>query len=151
MLHPNAGDDLSELARRDAVDVLLSGDELLAKVIAARWGLTTESLVVAKVRSRSRALLLGDVALHWAGEVGIPPVLSEQDSAVTVILPLSTSHAQADLALSVAIADGLPLARFGELARTPSSSPPRLAMANRPVQVGAWLARIWHSVLRHPC
>jgi PucR family transcriptional regulator, purine catabolism regulatory protein len=149
VLHPNAGDDLSELARRDAVDVLLSRDGALARTIAGRWGLAAEALVVGRVRSRSRALLLGDIALHWANDIGVPPVLSEQDSAVTVVLSaesagdwagrvtravrdegvparcglgtpqpiqgLVTSHSQADLALSVAIADGMPVARFDEL------------------------------------
>ncbi|MGO9050521.1 MAG: PucR family transcriptional regulator [Streptosporangiaceae bacterium] len=149
VLHPNAGDDLSDLARRDVVDVLLSGDEVLARTIGRRWGLTTEPLVVGKLRSRSRALLLGDIALRWASDVGIPPVLSEQDSAVIVVLSaesadawaervaravrhesvparcglglpqpvsqLATSHSQADLALSVAVADSMAVARFGEL------------------------------------
>lgn len=149
VLHPNVGDDLSDLARRDAVDVLVSGGEALARTIARRWGLTTEPLVVGKLRSRSRALLLGDVALHWASDVGIPPVLSERDSAVTLVLTaesadewakrvtravrsegvparcglgmpqpithLAVSHAQADVALSVAVADNMAVAHFAEL------------------------------------
>ncbi len=152
VFHPSVGDDLSALARRDAVEVLLSGSGSLAKPVAARWGFTAGPFVVAQLRSRSRAVMLEEVALDWARDIGAAPLLASHGSDVVVVLSgdaleewaerveravraervparcgvgsaqplenLGTSLSQAQLALEVALADGLAVARFVDLPTT---------------------------------
>lgn len=149
---PNAAGDLSALARRDAVEVLLSAPASLAQSVALRWGLTAGPFAVSQLRLRSRALMLEDLALDWTRDIGVAPLLSQHGSDVTAVLAtdaldswmervqravekehvpvrcgigcagtlehLGVSASQARLALEVALADGVTVARFEELPTT---------------------------------
>lgn len=86
-LHPLNGGDVWGLARADAVDVLLSGDAALIKRVADRWSVPAGDIAVALLRSRSRAVPLADYVLEWCDQLNIPPLISDESSVVTVLLP----------------------------------------------------------------
>ncbi|GIT78534.1 hypothetical protein LLS1_02030 [Leifsonia sp. LS1] len=84
---PHRDARLEQLARQDAVEVLLHAPAALARSVAARWGLTGD-LVVCVVKSRSRAVVLETKALDWLEELELPPVAGVLDGdAVVVIAP----------------------------------------------------------------
>ncbi len=82
---PSVGSHVWPLARRDAVDVLLT-DHPVAPQIARRWALRGDSFVVSVLRSRSRAVLLEEAALSWITDLGLPPLVAADGSDVQVIV-----------------------------------------------------------------
>ncbi|MGI5487053.1 PucR family transcriptional regulator [Microtetraspora malaysiensis] len=86
-LNPLSGGDTWGLARADAVDALISGDQGLVQRVSARWNLLAGNVAVALLRSRSRAVPLEENVLEWCAELDLPPLVSSESSLVTVILP----------------------------------------------------------------
>ncbi len=83
---PRRDGRLEQLARQDAVDVLLGAPPALARTVAARWGLTGAQLIVCVIRSRSRAVVLESKAVEWLEELELPPVTGTVDGDVVVVL-----------------------------------------------------------------
>ena len=99
---------VDEIARTDVVDVLLTGSAPLAKRLANRWGLRSETLCVAVLRSRSRAVMLERIALEWLVELEVPRILRSTAQAVTVIISPEVVPAFIEK-LELAAATGVPV------------------------------------------
>jgi purine catabolism regulator len=104
---PPVGSHVWPLARRDAVDVLLT-DHPIAERVASRWALRGDSFVVSVLRSRSRAVLLEEAALSWITDLGLPPLVAADGSDVQVIV---SADAVGDWESAVVAAsdDGVPV------------------------------------------
>lgn len=99
---------VDEIARTDVVDVLLSGSSSLAKRLANRWGFRSETLCVAVLRSRSRAVMLERIALEWLVELEVPRTLRTTAQAVTIIISPEVVPAFLEK-LELAAAGGVPV------------------------------------------
>ncbi|WP_223693005.1 PucR family transcriptional regulator [Leifsonia poae] len=120
---PRRDGRLEELARQDAVDVLLHGSPDLARSLAGRWGITGTQLVVGVVRARSRAVMLESRALEWLDELELPPLAAAVDAEVVVVLGPETVGAWSERILTAATVERVPVrcglgapAPFGALA-----------------------------------
>lgn len=82
---PRRDGHLDELARHDFIDVLLTAPAPLASRLAARWKITSTTLVVIVLRSRSRSLMLETKALEWFEELELPPIVGVHGSEVVAI------------------------------------------------------------------
>ncbi|GII92831.1 PucR family transcriptional regulator [Sinosporangium siamense] len=87
-LNPLSGGNTWGLARADAVDALMSGDSTLIERVSARWNLVAGDVTVALLRSRSRAVPLEENVLAWCAELDLPPLVSEESSLVTALVPV---------------------------------------------------------------
>lgn len=99
---------VDEIARTDVVDVLLSSSSALAKRLANRWGLRSETLSVVVLRSRSRAVMLERIALEWLVELEVPRTLRSTAQAVTIILSPEVVPAFVEK-ITIAAAGGVPV------------------------------------------
>ena len=77
---------VDEIARADIIDVLLSGNRMLSRSLADRWGLTGERLVALALRSRSRAVVLETRVLEWLTELEVPLTTRELGGEIVVVL-----------------------------------------------------------------
>lgn len=105
---PQRGARLDQIARADAVDVLLGTDPDLAARVASRWSLTGSQFAVAVIRSRSRSVVLESKVLEWLDELNLAPCAVSDGSTVLAVLEPATLGAWIER-LSQASAEGVPV------------------------------------------
>lgn len=88
VFYPRADGRVEPIARADAVDILLSGDAVVARRVAKRWSLHSTDAVVSVVRARSRGVRLENHVLDWLDDCVLPPLATSRgDDVIAILMP----------------------------------------------------------------